>query len=135
MGTHCHFYAQNSPRVIHSKKYVIWKSTSRVVASREAPWFPSISKTMVAGNFLKEIYNISRNCSKVYSTWSNFFKKSLFIYLFWLHYVLFCLYFLYLQQAEATLYCGDHASHCGGFSCCRALALGLQAPVVAIHGL
>ena len=31
--------------------------------------------------------------------------------------------------------CGAQASHCGGFSCCRAWALGAQALVVAAHRL
>ena len=35
----------------------------------------------------------------------------------------------------ATLRCGVRASHCGGFSCCRAQALGMQASVVVAHGL
>ena len=34
--------------------------------------------------------------------------------------------FLFLQGAGATLCCGTLASHCGGFSCCRAWALGLM---------
>ena len=40
-----------------------------------------------------------------------------------------------LQQAGATLHCGAWASHCGGLSCCRARALGVQASVVVAHGL
>ena len=43
--------------------------------------------------------------------------------------------FLYLQRAGATLCCGAWASHCSGFSCCRAQALGAQASVVAAHRL
>ena len=35
----------------------------------------------------------------------------------------------------ATLPCGAQASHCGGFSCCRAQALGVRASVVVAHGL
>ena len=35
----------------------------------------------------------------------------------------------------ATLRCGAPASHCGGFSCCRARALGTWASVVVAHGL
>ena len=30
---------------------------------------------------------------------------------------------------------GPRASHCGGFSCCGAQALGAQASAVAVHGL
>ena len=43
--------------------------------------------------------------------------------------------FLSLQRAGATLRCGAQASHCGGFSCCGARALGTQASVVVAHGL
>ena len=35
----------------------------------------------------------------------------------------------------ATLCCGARAAHCGGFSCCRARALGVQASVVVARGL
>ena len=35
----------------------------------------------------------------------------------------------------ATLHCGVQASHCGGFSCCRARALGARASAVVTHGL
>ena len=35
----------------------------------------------------------------------------------------------------ATLHCGAWASHCSGFSCCRAWALGVQASVVVARGL
>ena len=35
----------------------------------------------------------------------------------------------------ATLGCGAQAFHCGGFSCCGALALGTQASVVVARGL
>ena len=43
--------------------------------------------------------------------------------------------FLQLWQAGATLRCGAWASHCGGFSCCRAQALGMRASVVVARGL
>ena len=33
------------------------------------------------------------------------------------------------------LCCGVRASHCGGFSCCGAWTLGVQASVVAAHEL
>ena len=35
----------------------------------------------------------------------------------------------------ATLRCGARASHCGGFSCCGARALGARASVVVAHRL
>ena len=43
--------------------------------------------------------------------------------------------FLQLQRVGATLYCSVQASHCSGFSCFRARALGTQASVVAAYGL
>ena len=43
--------------------------------------------------------------------------------------------FLQLRRAEATLRCGAWASHCGGFSCCGARALGARASVVVARGL
>ena len=43
--------------------------------------------------------------------------------------------FLYLQRAGATLHSGVQASHCSGFSCCGARALGVRASVVAARGL
>ena len=43
--------------------------------------------------------------------------------------------FLYLWRAGATLHCGARASHCGGFSCCGARALGLWASVVGARRL
>ena len=39
--------------------------------------------------------------------------------------------FLYLLPAGTPLHCSALASHCSGFSCCRAQALGAQASVVA----
>ena len=35
----------------------------------------------------------------------------------------------------ATLRCGVWASHCSGFSCCGAQAIGTWASVVVAHGL
>ena len=40
-----------------------------------------------------------------------------------------------MWQAGATLRCSERASHCGGFSCCGARALGTWASVVVAHGL
>ena len=40
-----------------------------------------------------------------------------------------------MRRAGASLRCGARASHCGGFSCCRARALGAQASVVVARGL
>ena len=43
--------------------------------------------------------------------------------------------FFLLRRAGATLRCGARASHCGGFSCCGAQALGAWASVVVARGL
>ena len=55
----------------------------------------------------------------------------LFIYLFtyfWLRWVFIAVRgFSLVAGAGATLCCSARASHCGGFSCCRARALGVQA--------
>ena len=68
-----------------------------------------------------------------------FFKKYLFIL-----FILFlgalglhcCMRaFLQLRRVGATLPCGARASHCSGFSCCGARALGAQAAVVAARVL
>ena len=48
---------------------------------------------------------------------------------------LLCAGFLQLRRAGATLLCGARTSHCCGFSCCRARALGARALVVAARGL
>ena len=62
-------------------------------------------------------------------------KLILFIY-FWLHWVFVAACRLSLvAESRATLCCGGRASHCGGFSCCRARALGVRASVVVARGL
>ena len=43
--------------------------------------------------------------------------------------------FLQFRRAGASLRCIVRASHCGGFSCCRARALGARAAVVVARGL
>ena len=55
-----------------------------------------------------------------------FFFKA-FIYLF----IYLFIYFL----VAANRCCGEQASHCGGFSCCGAQALGTQTSAVVAHGL
>ena len=64
-----------------------------------------------------------------------FFLITLFIY-FWLRWVFISARGLSLVAAiGATLRCGARASHCGGFSCCGARALGARASVVVARGL
>ena len=63
---------------------------------------------------------------------------TLFIYLFIFGCVgssLLRMGFLQLWRAGATLHRVARASHCGGFSCCGAWALGTQASVVVAHRL
>ena len=43
--------------------------------------------------------------------------------------------YIYLFLAALGLRCGVRASHCGGFSCCGAQALGTWASVVVARGL
>ena len=43
--------------------------------------------------------------------------------------------FLWLRRVGVNLRCGVRASHCGGFSCCGAQALRIQASVVVARGL
>ena len=62
----------------------------------------------------------------------------LFIYLFIFGCrgsLLLCVGFPQLQRTGATLRCSARASHCCGFSCCRARTLGTQASVVVACGL
>ena len=67
-----------------------------------------------------------------------FFKINLFIHLFiyfWLCWV-FVAHGLSLVVASGDYsWCGARASHCGGFSCCGARALGTWASVVVARGL
>ena len=73
-----------------------------------------------------------------------FIQRFLFFYIYinLLYYLLLaalglhcCVGFLQLQREGATLHCGVRASHCGGFSCCAARALGAWASVIVARGL
>ena len=68
--------------------------------------------------------------------YSSVYKFILFIY-FWLRWVFVNVRGLSLVAASrgATLCCAAQASHCGGFSCCGAPALGAWASVVMARGL
>ena len=65
------------------------------------------------------------------------FKINLFIYLFLAVLGLHCCAraFSSCGEWEATLLCGAQASHCSGFSCCIAWAVGTRASVVVARGL
>ena len=62
----------------------------------------------------------------------------LFIYFFnfWLCWVFIAACGLSLVAASggATVRCSERTSHCRGFSCCRALALGVQAQYLWLAG-
>ena len=72
-----------------------------------------------------------------------FFCFKIFLYLFYLLLFIFgCIGssllgvgFLQLQRAGATLRCRARASHCSGFSYCRAQALSVWASLAVAHGL
>ena len=62
--------------------------------------------------------------------------NSVWIFFFFFGYSgssLLCMGFLELWRVGATLHCWARASHCGGFSCCRAQAPGVRASVVVAH--
>ena len=63
------------------------------------------------------------------------FNYYLFIYLFiyfWLHWAIVA---AQVAVSGGCSSCGAQASHCSGFSCCRAQALGARASVAVAHGL
>ena len=65
-----------------------------------------------------------------------FFKSHFYLFIYWLHCVFIAVHRLSLVgRAGATLRCGAWASHCGGFSCCGAQAVGARASVVVACGL
>ena len=60
----------------------------------------------------------------------------LFYYLFLAALGLRCCMQVFSSCSEwGLLCCGERASHCGGFSCCGAWALGSRASVVVARGL
>ena len=71
----------------------------------------------------------------IFNNSATFFLMNLLIY-FWLRWVFVAAHGLSLVAVSgATLHCGARASHCGGFSCCGAGALGVRASVVVARGL
>ena len=67
-------------------------------------------------------------------------SNSLFYYLFIYLFIFGCVgssllragFSLVAASGGATLCCGAQASHCGGFSCCKARALGARASVAVV---
>ena len=68
---------------------------------------------------------------------SPLFLKTLSIYLFLVVLGLHCCMWAFCSLSEQGLFssCSAWALLCGGFSCCRARALGAQASIVVAHGL
>ena len=68
-----------------------------------------------------------------------FYKETIFIYLLQIYLFIFgCArsslpprFFSSCREQGPLSSCGARTSHCGGFSCCRALALGLVGSVAA----
>ena len=56
-----------------------------------------------------------------------------FTFFFWLHWVFIAARRLSLVAGD-TLHCGVRVSHCGGFSCCGARAVGARASAVVARG-
>ena len=103
------------------------------IINLKGSWGETVEKCFIF-KVLSVIYFLSRVelCSGV------LFLFLKFIYLFIFGCVgssLLCPGFLQLRRAGATLCCGTRASHCGGFSCCGARALGMWASVVVECGL
>ena len=106
-------------------------------ASCDAEWCGGhremeLSNKGVSVFFGWRIYLVKRRSSL---SLSFFFFLSFFLFNYWLHWVFFAAFRLSLWQTEATLHCGAQASHCSGFSCCRAQALGARASEVVAHRL
>ena len=97
---------------------------------------------------------LSQTLKLYFDSYYNILKVFLFVFLkitvcFFFNVFIFIIYFIFgcvgssllragflqLRQAGATLRCGARASHCGGFSCCGARALGTQASVVVARRL
>ena len=66
---------------------------------------------------------------------NSFFFKLIYLFLAALNLRCCMRAFSSWRRAVATLRCGARASHCGGFSCCGARALGARASVVVARGL
>ena len=67
-----------------------------------------------------------------------FFLFDIYLFVcFWLHWASVAVHGFFSSCGERGLLrsCGTPASHCSGFSCCRAGALGMWASAVAACGL
>ena len=74
--------------------------------------------------------------SIIFACLRNFFFNLFNLFYFWLCWVFIAVHGLSLVAVSGGYSsCGVRASHCSGFSCCRAQALGARASVVAARGL
>ena len=90
-------------------------------------------RSLISGSFL---FTFSQRRTVFPSSYFFFFYKFIYLFIFgWVGSSLLRSGFLELRRAGATLCCGARASHCSGFSCCGARALGAQASVVVACGL
>ena len=103
-------------------------------------------------------HNLAFSGTHTFQSCLFFFTKTFLVLTFFFFFLVFCVpkvilfFFLILFLAVlslhcctqafsscgewgATLRCSAPASHCGGFSCCRAQALGTQPSVVVARGL
>ena len=82
------------------------------------------------------MWKLSFSVFSLFSRTFFFFNKFILFIYFWLCGVFVAARGLSLVwRAGAALRCGAWASHCGGFSCCGARALGAWASVVAARRL
>ena len=86
----------------------------------------------IVNNYEKKILDLQQDRSHLPFACFFFFNSHSFFIFFIFGCVgssLLSVGFLQLRRAGATLHCSVQASHCGGFSCCRAWALGARASV------
>ena len=93
---------------------------------------------MFANHIYEKVFFYSPYFTLLFLFFLSFLNKNKFIYLFTFGCVgslLLHAGFLQLWQVGATLHCSVRASHCSGFSCCGAQALGTRASVVVARRL
>ena len=90
------------------------------------------------GQHKSQLNSTSHKLEKKISTiaFSLFIFNKFIYFIFWLHWVFVAVHGLSLVVASGGCSsCGARASHCSGFSCCGAQALGARASVVVARGL
>ena len=115
-----------------SLKSGCWQDRSPSDDSGEILPFSQLQKLPASGSawcFLA--FNCITPLLLLFSMCHLFFFFYLFFIFGYFGSLLLCMGFLQLQRAGVR----ERASYCGGFSCCRARALGAWASVVVAHGL